>query len=180
MWLLFGHHFDTCLPTPITTPTPIFIKHILHSYTYLLFFLLNDFPRFLFKPFLTIFFLFIFFTFSLSFQHVLHLSWALFWNVIFRVASSAHFWQTLFSVSFSLCRRITCTRRPSRLWFTPFLARHPITLKCGQPPRPPTAMSVRVCCGVSHGRACAAQSAESNAMKNARSFLTQTVCRVSH
>lgn len=85
-----------------------------------------------------------------------------------------------FQCIFSLCRRITCTRRPSRLWFTPFLARHPITLKCGRPPRLPTATSVRVCCGASRGRACAAQSVESNATKNARSFSTQTVYRVSH
>lgn len=99
----------------------------------------------------------------------------LFWNVSFRYC-----FEFLFHTFFFLCRRVMCTRRPCRLWFTLFLAQHPITLKCGRPPRPLTATSVKACCGVLHGRACAAQSVGSNATKNARSSSMLTVYKVSH
>lgn len=174
MWLSFGHQFDTCLPTSITTPTTWTRTRIYKERLCILtFLLLNAFSYFQFEPFLTYFMIF-------------HFNTSYMWSgVCFEMSSlglrlGPVSGRNYFQCIFSLCRRITCTRRPFRLWFTLFLARHPITLKCGRPPLLPTAMSVRVCCGALRGRACAAQSVESNATKNARSFSTQTVYRVSH
>lgn len=75
-------------------------------------------------------------------------------------------------------RRVTCIRKPSRLWSTPFPALHPITLRCGRPLRQLIAMSVRGCCGVLPDRVCAVLSVVSNAMRSARTCWMLTVYKV--
>lgn len=87
--------------------------------------------------------------------------------------------QSVFCFHVSYCRRVMCIRRPSRLWSTPSPVRLLTTLRCGQPLHPPTVTSVRGCCGVSPVRACAAQSAGSNATKSARTSSMPTAYRVS-
>ncbi len=76
------------------------------------------------------------------------------------------------------CRRVTSIRRPCRLWSTPFPVLHPTTLRCGRPPPPPTATSVRGFCGASLDRACAAPSVASSVMRSVKICLMPIVYRV--
>lgn len=70
-------------------------------------------------------------------------------------------------------------KRLCRLWSTPSPPLLRTILRCGRPPPPPTATNVKVCCGVSLDKACAALSAVSNVTTNARICWMPTVCRVS-
>ena len=75
-------------------------------------------------------------------------------------------------------RNYTSSRRLSRPWSTRFHPQHPITLRCGPLLRPPTAMSVRGCCGASPAKACAARSVVLNATRSARTCSMQIVYKV--
>lgn len=67
-----------------------------------------------------------------------------------------------------ICRNSMCTRRPYKLWFTPFrVQRHTISF-CGLQHLQHIATNAKDSSGELHGKEFAAMNAESNAMKNAK------------
>lgn len=85
---------------------------------------------------------------------------------------------TMLFLLYIFCRRVMSIRRHFRPSYIPSPAPPHTILRCGQPPPPLTATSVRGCCGALLARACAVPSVGSNATRSAKIYSMLIVCKV--